>query len=410
MREHENIRNPFNIIVIVAALGYFVDIYDLILFGIVKDPSLRELGVANSDLFSVGAHLLTMQMLGMLTGGIVWGILGDKRGRLSTLFLTILIYSIANIANGFVHSIPMYSTMRFIAGFGLAGELGIGITLVSEIMSKETRGLGTSFVAGVGILGAVLAYTVAEKFNWRIAYFTGGGLGLCLLILRVTMYESGMFEKSKSKDVVRGNFLLLFNNLKRFKNYVFLILAGIPCWFVVGILVINSPAFATDALHISEPVKGSTAVMLHYIGASIGSFLLGLLSRRWRSRKKALYVSIISITILLAASFFMGGVSRDFFYSVIFLLGVAQGGLWTIFVTSASEMFGTNIRATVTTTAPNFVRGSTVLIILYLNLLKPSQGLWAAGLIVGSTVVLISAISIFFLKETYDRNLDYTEK
>jgi MFS family permease len=224
------------------------------------------------------------------------------------------------------------------------------------------------------------------------------------------MYESGMFEKSKSKDVVRGNFLLLFNNLKRFKNYVFLILAGIPCWFVVGILVINSPAFATDALHISEPVKGSTAVMLHYIGASIGSFLLGLLSRRWRSRKKALYVSIISITILLAASFFMGGVSRDFFYSVIFLLGVAQGGLWTIFVTSASEMFGTNIRATVTTTAPNFVRGSTVLIILYLNFLKPSQGLWAAGLIVGSTVVLISAISIFFLKETYDRNLDYVEK
>jgi MFS family permease len=346
----------------------------------------------------------------MLVGGIVWGILGDKQGRLSTLFLTILIYSLANIANGFVHSLPLYSCMRFIAGFGLAGELGVGITLVSEIMNKETRGLGTSLVAGVGILGAVLAYSVAEKFHWRVAYFTGGGLGLILLVLRIAMYESGMFEKLKTRDVSRGNFFLLFNNVKRFRNYIFLIIAGIPCWFIVGILVINSSTFASDALHMGVPVKGSTAVMLHYIGASLGSFTLGWLSVKWRSRRKALFAAIICMAVLIPAYFFLGGISPVILYSIIFMLGIPQGGLWTIFVTTTSEMFGTNIRATVTTTAPNFVRGSTVLIILYLNSLKPSLGLWAAGLIVGATIVMISAFSIFRMKETYNADLDYIEE
>jgi len=397
-------------VVLVAALGYFVDIYDLILFGIVKDPSLRELGVADSELYSVGSHLLTMQMLGMLIGGVVWGILGDKKGRLSTLFLTILIYSLVNIANGFVQSLPHYSWMRFVAGFGLAGELGVGITLVAEVMSKESRGMGASLVSGIGILGAVLAFTVAEKFNWRVAYFTGGGLGLLLLGLRVAVYESGMFEKTKIRKVSRGNFLILFNNAKRFRNYLFLILSGIPVWYVIGILVIHSSTFASDALHLGVPVKGSTSVMLHYIGASMGSLLLGFLSRKWGSRKKALLVAIICTTVLIAAYFFLGGVSLFVFYTIIFLLGIPMGGLWAIFITTASEMFGTNIRATVTTTAPNFVRGSTVLIILYLNFLKPSLGLWTAGLIVGATCAVISAFAVWMMEETYNKNLDYTEE
>jgi MFS transporter, putative metabolite:H+ symporter len=407
MSETGNIRNPFNMIVIVAALGYFVDIYDLILFGIVKDPSLRDLGVADSGIFEVGSHL---QMMGMLVGGIVWGILGDKKGRLSTLFLTILIYSLANIANGFVHTIPQYSWIRFISGFGLAGELGVGITLVSEVMSKETRGLGASLVSGVGILGAVLAFLVAEEFNWRVAYFTGGGLGLVLLVLRIAVYESGMFEKTKVLEVSRGNFLMLFNNVKRFRNYIFIILAGVPVWFVVGILVIHSSTFATEALHLSGPVKGSTSVMLHYIGASLGSLFLGLLSRHWHSRRKALFIAILSMILLIAAYFSLRGASPVIFYSVIFLLGIPMGGLWAVFVTTASEMFGTNIRATVTTTAPNFVRGSTVLILLFLNFLKPSFGLWASGIIVGAVCTVIAAFAILMMSETYHRNLDYTEK
>lgn len=409
MSETSNIRNPFNIVVIVAALGYFVDIYDLILFGIVKDPSLIELGVSDSDLFKVGSHLLTMQMLGMLIGGVVWGILGDKKGRLSTLFLTILIYSLANIANGFVQTIPQYSWLRLIAGFGLAGELGVGVTLVAEVMSKSTRGVGTSLVSGVGILGAVLAYTVTEQFDWRVAYFTGGGLGLLLLVLRIAVYESGMFEKIKSKDISKGNFFILFTNAKRFRNYLFLILAGIPVWYVVGILVINASTFSSEALHLSGPVKGGTAVMLHYIGASAGSLLLGLLSRKWQSRRKALLAAILCMSILIAAYFFLKGVSPFIFYSIVFLLGIPMGGIWAVLITASSEMFGTNIRATVTTTASNFIRGSTVMIILYLNFLKPSLGLWAAGLIVGVTCTVLSAFAVFMMSETYHRNLDYTE-
>jgi MFS transporter, putative metabolite:H+ symporter len=409
MSESAGIKNPFNIIVIVAALGYFVDIYDLVLFGIVKDPSLHDLGVANADLFSVGSSLLSMQMLGMLVGGIVWGMLGDKRGRLSTLFMTILIYSLANIANGFVQNLETYSWLRFIAGFGLAGELGVGITLVAEVMSKDSRGIGTSLVSGVGVLGAVVAFAVAVKFNWRVAYFTGGGLGLVLLVLRVAVYESGMFEKMKAKVVSRGNYFILFTNAKRFKNYICLILAGIPVWYVIGILVINSSTFASEALHIDGAVKGSTSVMFHYIGASMGSFTLGFLSRRWKSRRKALFVAVLTTTLLTIIYFFLKGASPFVYYLLIFLLGLPMGGLWNIIVTTASEMFGTNIRATVTTTTPNFIRGSTVLVILYLNFLKPSLGLWAAGLTVGATVLFLAFIAVMMMSETYHKNLDYTE-
>jgi MFS family permease len=409
MRNPEGIRNPLNIIVIVAALGYFVDNCDLILFGIVKDPSLRELGVAEGDLFRVGGHLLMMQMLGMLVGGIVWGILGDKRGRLSTLFMTILIYSLANIANGFVQNIPQYSWMRFISGFGLAGELGVGITLVSEVMSRESRGLGTSMVSGIGILGAIVAYTVAEGFNWRIAYFAGGGLGLILLVLRIAVYESGMFKKAKEEKISRGDFFILFKKGSRFKNYIFLILSGLPVWFVIGVLVIHASTFAKEALFIKGPVKGSTSVMLHYIGAAFGSLIFGFLSKKWKSRKKALYAAILGMVIFTFLYFFLKRISPFTFYSMLFLMGIPMGGLWAIFVTTASEMFGTNIRATVTTTAPNFIRGSTVPIILYLNFLNPYLGIWGSGLVVGITCALIALFSVIMLQETYNRNLDYSE-
>ena len=409
MRENTGIRNPFNIVVIVAALGYFVDIYDLILFGIVKDPSLRDLGVAPANLFAEGSHLLTMQMLGMLAGGIVWGILGDKKGRLSTLFLTILIYSLANFANGFVQDLHWYAILRFIAGFGLAGELGVGITLVAEVMSKDARGIGTTLVNGIGILGAVLAFSVAEKFNWRVAYFTGGGLGLVLLVMRIAVYESGMYEKTKGSGVQRGNFFMLFNDRKRFRNYLFLVLSGIPVWFVIGVLVINSSTFASEALHLTGPVKGGTSVMLHYIGAAFGSLFLGLLSKKWQSRKKVLILALVTMIFLITVYFSMSGGSPLFFYLVIMLLGLPMGGMWAIFVTTASEMFGTNIRATVTTTAPNFVRGSTALILLYLGFLKPALGLWSAGVIVGVTCTVISAIALRMMKETYHNNLDYAE-
>ncbi len=408
MNNPSSTKNPFNIIVIVAALGYFVDIYDLILFGIVKDPSLRALGVLEEDMYAVGTHLLDMQMIGMLLGGIAWGILGDKKGRLSTLFLTIMMYSLANIANGFVQTIQQYEWLRFIAGFGLAGELGIGITLVSEVMSKESRGIGTSIVSSIGIAGAILGFLVADLFDWRMAYWVGGGLGLLLLALRVSVYESGMFEKTKHENVKRGDFFSLFTNSNRIKKYILSILIGIPVWFVISQLAIQAPTYA-KALGIEGKILGANAVMYHYIGASIGSMLFGLLSEKLKSRKKSLLIASASLGIFMALFFFPFSLSPTVFYMILALLGVSMGGLWAVFMMNASEQFGTNLRATVTTTVPNFVRGTTVIISISIAYLLNSFNLWTAGLIVGVICIALSIFSIFGSEESYGKDLDYNE-
>jgi len=400
----------FNIAVIVAALGYFVDIYDLIIFGIVKNPSLIDLGLTNSnDLFNTGNFILSMQMAGMLIGGIVWGVLGDKKGRLSILFSTILLYSLANIANGFVTNIQQYAWLRFIAGFGLSGELGLGVTLVSEVMSKEKRGLGASVVSGIGISGAVLAFVVAERFDWRTAYWAGGGLGLVLLLLRIAVFESGMYEKTKTQHISKGNFIALFTSKTRFRKFLFCTLLALPTWYTVSVLTINAPSFAQDALRIVGTVKGSTSVMLHYTGAAIGSFLFGYLSMIFRSRKKAIMLATSSITVLTAVYFSLFNSSPFMLYLVLFILGIPMGGLWAIFIAAASEQFGTNIRATVTTTAPNFVRGATILITFLLGILTPVTGLWASGVIVGIVFIGIAFLSVLLTEETYGKDLDYVE-
>ena len=401
-------RNPFNMVVIVAALGYFVDIYDLILFGIVKDPSLRGSGVKEEDMFAVGTHLLDMQMWGMLLGGIIWGILGDKKGRLSTLFLTILMYSLANIANGFVQNVTQYEWMRFIAGVGLAGELGIGITLVSEVMTKETRGMGASIVSGIGILGAVLGFMVADLFDWRVAYWVGGGLGLLLLALRISVYESGMYEKTKAEKVRRGDFLSLFTNGQRLKTYLACIAIGIPVWYVISQLTIHAAAYASE-LGVNGEVTGAKSVTFHYIGASLGSLLFGWISQKLSSRKRSLALAVGSLTLFCGLYFTIPGMSAAFFYTIIFMSGISMGGLWAVFMTVSSESFGTNLRATVTTTAPNFVRGTTVLISYCIAQLRPENGLVLAGIIVGAACMALSFTGIFLVKESHGKDLDYME-
>lgn len=401
----------FNVIVIVAALGYFVDIYDLILFGIVKNPSLIDIGITSKEaLFSQGNFLLNMQMAGMLLGGIVWGILGDKRGRLSTLFITILLYSLANIANGFVQTFEQYAWLRLISGFGLAGELGIGITLVSEVMSKESRGMAGSFVSGIGIAGSALAFLIAEKFNWRIAYWAGGGLGLLLLVMRVAVHESGMYEKSKEEGVIRGDFFSLFANFSRFKKFILCIVLAIPTWYTVSVLTINAPTLAQDALHITGEVKGSFSVMWHYIGAALGSFVFGYISLKLQSRRKAIAWSVVGMALLTAIYFSLFGASPTLFYFVLFLLGIPMGGLWALFITTTSEQFGTNIRATVTTSAPNFVRGATILITYMLALFTSVSGVLMAGIWVGVIFLGLALVATYFLEESYGKDLDYNEE
>ena len=399
--------NPFNIVVIVASLGYFVDIYDLTLFGIVRVPSLKAIGIPDDQIKDAGIYLLNLQMAGMLLGGIVWGVLGDKKGRLSTLFLTILLYSIANIANGFVTTLDQYAVLRLIAGFGLAGELGIGITLVSEVMTKETRGWGTSIVSAIGIAGAVLAFFVAE-WGWRQAYWIGGALGLLLLGLRVYVHESGMFDNVKKSAARRGNFLSLFTNGKRFLKYLCCILVGVPVWYVVGILIFFSKEFAL-ALNVSGPINSGKSIMYHYMGAALGSILTGYIGQRLRSRKKSLIVAISMLGIFCTWYFMSEGISQSTFYFITFALGLAMG-YWAVFITVASEQFGTNIRSTVTTTVPNFVRGATVLMTIWWNAMSPGMGILQAAVVIGVIVIPLAIGSTFFLEESYGKNLDYIEE
>ncbi|HXA14503.1 MAG TPA: MFS transporter [Opitutaceae bacterium] len=396
-------------VVIVGALGYFVDIYDLILFNIVRRASLMEMGFVGDQLISRGIFLLNCQMVGMLVGGIIFGILGDRLGRVSLLFGSILLYSAANIANGFVHSVEAYAVWRFIAGVGLAGELGGSITLVSEVLSREARGYGTMLVATVGVLGAVAGGLVADLVNWRTAYFIGGGLGLALLALRVSVVESGMFKQMSAREtkISRGNFFALFASWARVGKYLRCIFIGLPSWFVVGVLVSFSPEFA-KALHIEGEIKVGSAVTFAYLGLAFGDFASGILSQLLRSRKKVVLGFILFTLAAIAAYFLADGRSSAVFYATVFLLGIGIG-YWAVFVTIAAEQFGTNIRATVATTVPNFVRGAVVPITLGFNYCKGWLGIIPGALVIGLACIFVALWALRGLEETHGKDLDYIE-
>lgn len=404
MKDHSR-RNAIAIVVI-SALGYFVDIYDLILFSIVRIVSLKSLGIPEAGLISNGVLLLNMQMAGMLIGGIIWGILGDKKGRISVLFGSIILYSLANIGNGFVQNIPQYAVLRLLAGIGLAGELGAGITLVSEVMSPKTRGYGTMIVATIGILGAVVAALVGDFFDWRIAYFVGGGMGLMLLVLRITVYESGMYSSIKNMDIPKGNFIKLFTRYNLFIRYLNSILIGVPIWFIVGILITFSPEFGKE-FGLPQAISAGKAVMFCYIGLATGDFLSGTMSQLLKSRRKVILI-FISLELTFVLIYLFLNTTVVWFYALCFLLGVS-GGYWAVFVTNASEQFGTNIRATVTTTVPNFVRGAVVPVTIMFEYLRNFVSLRYSALIIGLLILIIAYISAINLKETYGKNLDYVE-
>lgn len=413
--------------VIVAALGYFVDIYDLLLFSIIRVKSLKSLGLTDALIDTDGKFIISIQMYGLLIGGILWGMMGDKKGRLSVLFGSIVLYSLANIANGFVQTVNQYALARFIAGIGLAGELGAGITLVSELVPKEKRGQATSIVAGVGLTGAVAAYFVAHSFewmaqsgnswaanivsthyDWRICYFIGGGLGLMLLLLRVSVFESGMYKNMEHSTVQKGNFLMFFNNGKRFRKYMMAILVGLPTWYVIGILITFSKEFA-EHFNIKDPVDPGKSVMLAYVAISIGDLLIGFLSNWLGSRKKALFI-FYSLTVLsIGLFFFQQNGSATGMYAICMLMGFATG-FWALFVTMAAEHFGTNLRATAATTVPNMVRGSLPLIILLFTNLQPTFSYITAAAITGVIVMSVSIIAVFMTEETFGKDLNFMEE
>lgn len=400
-------RSIFSLAVIVASLGYFVDIYDLLLFSIIRIKSLTALGLTPDKVRDVGLQLLNVQMAGLLIGGILWGVLGDRKGRLSVLFGSIILYSVANFANGLVHGIPGYMIWRFLSGIGLAGELGAGVTLVSEILPKEKRGYGTMLIAAIGIAGAVVAGFVAELFNWRVSFFVGGGLGIILLLLRIGVLESGMFLSLKEQTVKRGNFLSLFTDRKRFNKYLKCILIGLPCWYVIGILVSFSNDFAR-ALQVREAISPATAVMVSYTAISIGSLASGGLSQQMKSRRKALLIFLVLTFAFVLIYFFARGATAFGFYLICAGLGFGTG-YWAIFVTIAAEQFGTNVRATVATTVPNFVRGLLVPITLLFKYFTRHFSLVNSGLFTGIICMVIALAAAAAIEETFGKDLNYVE-
>lgn len=394
--------------VIVASLGYFVDIYDLLLFGIVRIPSLTDLGLNEAEISIEGASILNWQMTGLLLGGILWGILGDKKGRLSVLFGSIITYSIANFACGFVEDVTIYKILRFVAGIGLAGELGAGITLVSESLPKRLRGIGTSVVAGVGLLGAVAAYFTVELFSWRYAYFTGGGLGILLLFLRIGVFESGMFKHMAEKgDLKKGDFLSFFTNARRLKLYAKCIGIGLPTWYVIGILATFSNEFGL-ALGITEEVKPGLAVMWCYIGLAAGDLVSGLFSYYLSSRKKAVAIMMLFTLFGTIVYLYAGIQTAEGLYMMCLWLGFGIG-YWAMFVTIGAEQFGTNVRATAATTIPNMVRGTVILMTTFYAYLKPHVLELDAAALLGVICFGIGFYCILTVPETHDKDLDFTE-
>ena len=398
----------FSLPVIIGALGYFVDIYDLLLFSIIRIPSLKSLGLSDAQITSDGLFIINIQMIGLLIGGIIWGVLGDKKGRLKVLFASIVLYSIGNIANGFVQTVNQYAIVRFITGIGLAGELGAGITLVSELLPKNKRGIGTSLVAGIGLTGAVVAFFLKESFHWRTCYFIGGGLGFLLLLLRVGVLESGMFKSIEKSTIKKGDFFMLFRKWSMFSKYAKAILIGLPCWYIIGILISFSKEFAIK-MNVQGSIDPGKAVMYAYVAVSIGDVLIGFISQWFKSRKKAIYI-FYAITIISIIWFFnLNEANASTVYIVCAILGFGTG-FWAIFVTMAAEQFGTNIRATVATTVPNMVRGSLTLISILFTSLQPVFGYLKSAWITGIVVMVIAIIAMYFTEETFHKDLNYLEE
>jgi predicted MFS family arabinose efflux permease len=395
--------------VLVAALGYFVDIFDIVLFGVLRQDSLTDLGFIGAANGEMGLLLTNLQMIGMLVGGVLWGILGDKRGRISVLFGSILLYSSANIANGLINDIVSYGICRFMAGLGLAGELGAGITLVSELMKKEKRGIGTMIVAAVGVSGAIAATAIGKTFDWRTTYFIGGGLGLMLLALRVGVHESGMFKSIEKSNMVRGSLKMLFSNKSRIKRYVSCLLMGMPAWFVVGILIYQAPEFG-KSLGIEGDISAAIAIRNCYLGMTFGDFTSGAMSQLMRSRRNVLLLFFILTAIFMGFYLFLPIASIDMLYLACGLLGFGVG-FWAIFVTVAAELFGTNLRALSATTVPNFARGMMVpLSAIFVVLMQSLQDRIFAAVIVGGFSLILAFIGWSMLPETYGNDLDFIEE
>jgi putative MFS transporter len=395
----------------IAALGYFVDLYDLVLYGAVREASLRSIGYQGTDLLNVGADLLNIQMAGMLLGGFFFGIYGDRRGRKEALFGSIFLYSLATFLNGYVHDFTDYAIVRFVAGFGLAGELGAAITLTSEVLPREKRGLGSTFIAAIGFLGAVASSFISQRLEWDNAYRLGGALGFLLLATRMNVRESRIFLESRlsSADQTWGSLSLLLGSFSRVKKLFFALLVGVPVWYVAGILSFFAPEFA-KAFQIEGKVTAGNTIMMGYLGAIAGDVACGLLSQKLKSRKKAVLIFLIfGASFALFHPLFSTGMTSDGFYLVRLLIGFGNG-YSALLVAWVAEMFGTNLRTTAASAIANLMRASVIPVSVAFNSLNPSLGLVNSSLLLGYLCFGLALVSVFMLPETFGQSLGFLEK
>jgi len=401
--------------IVLAALGYFVDIYDLVLFSVLRVSSLKSLGVADADLVSTGGLLLDVQLAGLLLGGIAWGVLADKRGRLTVLFGSIVLYSLGNFGNAFVNDLTLYGVCRFVAGFGLAGELGAGVTLVSELLPKDKRGLGTTVVATVGLTGALAAGLIGDSLvrsfpleGWRHAYGLGGLVGFVLLLLRLGVFESGLFERTKATEVHFGDLRQLLSPPARAFRFLRVILVGMPIWFAAGVLFVFSPEIG-GALGLPEKPTGGLTIFWAYAGVTVGDLTSGLVSHLVKSRKRVLGAFLGSLAGSVVLLLTLGGQSLTLYYWLMALLGFTTG-YWVLFVTTAAEQFGTNLRGTVTTSAPNFVRGTAIPVTAVWMALKPTLGTVPATMTVGLVCIGVGLLALWKMDDSFHADLDFVER
>jgi MFS family permease len=401
------IKSVLNLTVMVAALGYFVDMFDITLYGVVRLASLKDLGLSKpQEILDAGIYIYNMQAIGMMVGGLLWGVIADKRGRLSVMFASIVLYSLGNIANAFVWDVHSYAICRFLTGLGLAGELGAAITLVAESLPKETRGLGTTVVATLGLLGAAAAAVFGQMLPWKAAYIGGGLMGLCLLLTRFKMSESGMFAEASSGAVARGDLRMLLSR-QRFGRYVLCILLGVPIYFITGILFTFSPEL-TSGMGLTTSLSAGNALLCGTLGLAFGDLCSGLLSQVLRSRRKAVGIHLLIAFSGMGIYLSSHGVSAAFIYVLCFIIGTAAG-YWAVLVTMAAEQFGTNLRGTVASSVPNFVRGSAALVAGSFGLLKTSLSAIQAALLLGVICFALAFLALWRLNETFGKDLDFYE-
>ncbi|MFO1258972.1 MAG: MFS transporter [Gammaproteobacteria bacterium] len=394
--------------ILVSALGYFVDVYDIILFSAVRVPSLRDLGFIDTEITSYGILLINIQLIGMLFGSITWGILGDKKGRLSILFGSIILYSSATFLNAFVTNIETYAILRFLAGFGLAGELGAGITLVNELMPKEQRGYGSMLIASAGALGGFTGGMIGDVFSWKTAYIVGGLAGFALLFLRIGLIESSLFSQIKSKShIQRGNPFLFLKSLPLLKKYLTCLLIGLPFWVFVGIFMALAPEMGR-ALEVNKPITAGLAISMFCFGLTFGNISSGLVSQLFSSRKKALTVYLSTTLAIVIGFLFTQNMTSQLFYFFCCLMGLSSGS-WVVFIMISAEQFGTNIRATAAITLPNMVRIMVIPCAAMIALIKPYTGIvWGVGFI-SIISIIMALVAVSFLQESFSTDLDFVE-